>query len=53
MHGGRWAPGIFAGAVYGVVAIRTNRLGEAVAAHAVTNFLIAISVLAFGCWQLW
>jgi membrane protease YdiL (CAAX protease family) len=53
MHGGHWAPGIFAGAVYGVVAIRTNRLGEAVAAHAVTNLLIAISVLAFGCWQLW
>lgn len=52
-HGGRWAPGIIAGAVYGVVAIRTNRLGEAVAAHAVTNLLIAVSVLAFGWWQLW
>jgi exosortase E/protease (VPEID-CTERM system) len=52
-HGDRWVPGIIAGAAYGLIAIRTNRLGEAVAAHAVTNLLIAVSVLAFGWWQLW
>jgi exosortase E/protease (VPEID-CTERM system) len=52
-HGDRWAPAIIAGAIYGLVAIRCNRLGEAVAAHAVTNVLIAVSVLVFGWWQLW
>jgi exosortase E/protease (VPEID-CTERM system) len=53
MHGDRWAPATIAGAIYGLVAIRSNRLGEAVAAHAVTNLLIAVSVLALGWWQLW
>jgi exosortase E/protease (VPEID-CTERM system) len=52
-HGDRWAPGLLAGVVYGFIAIRSNRLGEAVAAHAVTNALIGVSVLAFGWWQLW
>jgi exosortase E/protease (VPEID-CTERM system) len=53
MHGHLWLPGIAAGLAYGAVAMRTNRLGECIAAHATTNALLAIYVLAFDQWQLW
>ena len=52
-HGSFWLPGIMAGLVFGAVARRTNRFGEAVAAHAVANALLAATVLAFGQWELW
>jgi CAAX prenyl protease-like protein len=52
-HGSMWIPGIIAGVAYGVLAIRTNKLGEAVAAHATTNALLAATVLIFDQWQLW
>ena len=52
-HGGMWLPGVIAGVVYGVVLVRTGRLGEAVSAHLVTNLLVASWVLAAGQWQLW
>jgi exosortase E/protease (VPEID-CTERM system) len=52
-HGSMVVPGILAGVAYGLLAIRTNRLGEAVGAHATTNALIAIAVLGFDQWQLW
>ena len=52
-HGTMWAPGIIAGAPYGMLAIRTNKLGEAIAAHATTNALVAATVLIFDQWQLW
>ena len=48
-----WTAGIIAGAAYGALAVKTERIGEAVAAHATTNLLIAIQVLLFGAWQLW
>lgn len=53
LHGPLWLPGIAAGVAYGVVLMRTGRMGEAVAAHATSNLLIAIWVLAAGQWQLW
>jgi exosortase E/protease (VPEID-CTERM system) len=53
MHGQRWLAGTVAGLLYGWLAIRRGRIGEAVAAHAATNTLIAVYVLAFGQWQLW
>jgi exosortase E/protease (VPEID-CTERM system) len=53
MHAGLWLPGIAAGLAYGALAMRTNRLGECIAAHAVTNALLAVYVLAFDEWQLW
>jgi len=53
MHGGMWLPGILAGLVYGQLAIRTGKLGEAVVAHGTTNALVAVYVLVFGQWQLW
>ncbi len=53
LHGTLWLPGIAAGVAYGLVLIRTGRMGEAVAAHAFSNLLIAGWVLAAGQWQLW
>ena len=53
LHGALWVPGVIAGLIYGAVAIRTGRMGEAVAAHAASNLLIALWPLATGQWQLW
>lgn len=52
-HGALWLPGIAAGLVYGLLPMRTARFGEAVAAHATTNVLIAVCVLSAQQWQLW
>jgi exosortase E/protease (VPEID-CTERM system) len=52
-HGAMWAPGVFAGLVFGYLAIRTGRIGEAVAAHATANAGLAAYVLLFDQWQLW
>jgi exosortase E/protease (VPEID-CTERM system) len=52
-HGVLWLPGIVAGLAYGLVLIRRGSLGEAVAAHATSNALIAAYVLAGNQWQLW
>ncbi len=51
--GSFWLPGMFAGVIFGLVYMRTGRLGEAVLAHAVTNGLIAGTVLAGSQWQFW
>jgi exosortase E/protease (VPEID-CTERM system) len=53
MHDALWWPALGAGIAYGFVLVRTGRFGEAVAAHAVTNALLAVCVLGFGQWQLW
>ena len=52
-HGALWAPGIVAGIAFGLVLILRGRFGEAVAAHAVANALISVSVLGWDQWQLW
>jgi exosortase E/protease (VPEID-CTERM system) len=52
-HGAMWLPGSIAGVAYGLILVRRDRLGEAVAAHAVSNALLAISVLGWNQWQLW
>jgi exosortase E/protease (VPEID-CTERM system) len=51
-HGALWLPGVIAGLAYAAVLMRTERFGEAVAAHATTNALLAIYVLTLGQWQL-
>ena len=53
MHGARWFAGALAGLVYALVLRRRGRIGEAVAAHATTNALLAIWVIARGDWRLW
>jgi exosortase E/protease (VPEID-CTERM system) len=53
LHGDRWLAGVIAGMIYAYAMLRRGRIGEAAAAHAVTNALLAIYVLASGNWQLW
>jgi exosortase E/protease (VPEID-CTERM system) len=53
MHGARWFAGSLAGLVYALVLRRRGRIGEAMAAHATTNALLAAWVIARGDWRLW
>lgn len=53
LHGERWLEGTIAGVVYAWAMARTGRIGEAIAAHAITNALLAGWVLATGQWQFW
>jgi exosortase E/protease (VPEID-CTERM system) len=53
LHGDRWIAGTLAGLLYSAVFLRLGRIGEAVAAHATTNALIACCVLFGGKWYLW
>jgi len=52
-HGGLWLPGTIAGLAFGLLYIRTERIGEAIVAHATANSLLAACVLWGGQWQLW
>jgi exosortase E/protease (VPEID-CTERM system) len=52
-HGSLWLPGIISGVMFAAVLVRTGRFGEAVAAHAVANGLVAAYVLLANQWQLW
>lgn len=47
------AAAVIAGLAYGALAAWRGSLGDAIVAHAVTNFLICIYVLAFGEWSYW
>lgn len=53
MHGRMWIAAILSGAVFAFVAKIRNRFGEAVAAHATANLLIAIWVLTRSDYSLW
>ena len=53
MHGAQWAVGIAAGVAYALVVKRTGRFGEALAAHATSNLLLAAWVLGRGDWGMW
>ncbi|HEX5227036.1 MAG TPA: exosortase E/protease, VPEID-CTERM system [Bryobacteraceae bacterium] len=53
LHGERWLAGTIAGMIYAYAMLRRGRIGEAAAAHAVTNALLAVYVLFTGNWQLW
>jgi hypothetical protein len=48
-----WLAGIVAGLLYGWVYIRTRDIWAACAAHAVTNLLLGLYVLAEGAWYFW
>jgi exosortase E/protease (VPEID-CTERM system) len=52
LGGALWLPGIAAGIVLGSLVIRTRRLGEAVAAHAIANALLCAAALFWHQWQL-
>jgi membrane protease YdiL (CAAX protease family) len=53
MHGGRWTAGTAAGAIYAFAFLHRGRLGDAIAAHATTNALLAGWVLFGGNWKFW
>jgi exosortase E/protease (VPEID-CTERM system) len=53
LHGVLWWPAVLAGLAYGWLLIGTDKIGEAVAAHSVTNAWLAAYVLTFDQWQLW
>jgi exosortase E/protease (VPEID-CTERM system) len=48
-----WLPGIGSGLVFGLVYMRTRRLGEAAAAHITANALTATVIVVGSQWQLW
>jgi len=48
-----WLAGILCGAAYQWLVLRKNRLGDAITAHAITNFLLGIWIVWRGAWQFW
>ena len=55
-----WLAGIICGMIYQFLVIRTNRVGDAITAHAVTNLLLGVWVITQGFgyakepqWHLW
>jgi CAAX prenyl protease-like protein len=50
---GRWLAGTLAGMLYALALYRRRNLADPVLAHALTNALLAVHVLATGAWSLW
>ena len=48
-----WLAGILCGAAYQWLVIRKNRLGDAMTAHAITNFLLGIYIVWKPAWNFW
>jgi len=48
-----WIPGIICGAAYQWLVIRKNRLGDAMTAHAITNFLLGLYIVKYSQWHFW
>ena len=48
-----WLAGIFCGAAYQWLVLRKNRLGDAMTAHAITNFLLGVWVVWKNAWNFW
>jgi CAAX prenyl protease-like protein len=53
MHPDRWLAGILCGLAYQGLTVRKNRLGDAMTAHAITNFLLGLWVIWKGDWSFW
>jgi CAAX prenyl protease-like protein len=53
MHGRQWPAGILAGVAFAGVLRWRGRFGDAVAAHVVSNLLLALWVLTRGDWAQW
>jgi CAAX prenyl protease-like protein len=52
-HGSYWDVGLAAGIVYNWWMVRTRNLWDCIIAHAVTNGILAVYVVAAGQWQYW
>lgn len=48
-----WLAGILCGLIYQTLVCRHKRLGDAMTAHAITNFLLGCWVVANGAWYFW
>jgi len=48
-----WLPGILCAFAYQGLVCRKNRLGDAITAHAVTNLLLGLWVIARGAYRFW
>jgi hypothetical protein len=48
-----WLAGILCGLAYQALVIRKQRLGDAMTAHAITNFLLGSWVVWQGDWHFW
>ncbi len=48
-----WLAGIICGAAFQWLVLRKNRLGDAMTAHAITNFLLGVWVVWRGAWNFW
>jgi CAAX protease family protein len=48
-----WLAGILCGAAFQWLVLRKNRLGDAMTAHAITNFLLGVWVVWKGAWHFW
>jgi len=48
-----WFAGILCGAAYQWLVLRKNRLGDAMTAHAITNFLLGLWVVWQNAWNFW
>jgi CAAX prenyl protease-like protein len=48
-----WLAGIICGAAYQWLVIHKDRLGDAMTAHAITNFLLGIYIVWRGEWHFW
>ncbi|HZT21313.1 MAG TPA: CAAX prenyl protease-related protein [Verrucomicrobiae bacterium] len=48
-----WLAGMLCGAAYQGLTLRKNRLGDAMLAHAVTNFLLGVWIVWRGAWNFW
>jgi CAAX prenyl protease-like protein len=53
VHPDRWVAGILCGLGYQWLVIRKGRLGDAMTAHAITNFLLGLWVVWRGAWSFW
>jgi len=49
----QWLAGILCGFIYQGLVIHKKRLGDAMTAHAITNFLLAVWVIWKGAWNFW
>ena len=49
----QWLAGILCGFAYQWLVIRKERLGDAMTAHAITNFLLGVWVAWKGAWNFW
>ena len=53
MHPDRWVAGIICGLAFQGLTVRKGRLGEAMTAHGITNFLLGLWVISKRDWSFW